>query len=122
VLAWSSRGEGNPVGAEYIIMEKAAGVQLDKVWPKMGIKDRFEVVKAISWCQKAWMSTSFAQYGSLYYSSDLDDSDACVLAKENGSDVQDRRFAVGLSTGRESLDDGRIALDFDRGPCKILQI
>ncbi|GIK01425.1 hypothetical protein Aspvir_005461 [Aspergillus viridinutans] len=116
VLAWSSKAKENPVGAEYIIMEKVPGVQLDKAWPKMSIKDRFELVKAISGYQKAWTSTSFTKYGSLYYASDLDDSDGCVLVKEDGSVARNHRFAVGPSTGRESLDDGRIALDFDRGP------
>lgn len=120
VLAWSSKAEENSVGAEYIIMEKVSGAQLDKVWSKMSIKDRFELVKAISGYQKAWMSTSFTKYGSLYYASDLDDSDGCVLVKEDGSVPRDRQFAVGPSTGREFLDDGRIALDFDRGPCKAL--
>lgn len=121
VLAWSSKAKENPVGAEYIIMEKVSGVQLDKVWQKMSIKDRFEIVKTISRYQKAWTSTAFAQYGSLYYSSDLDISNGCVLVNEDGSEVNDCRFAVGPSTGREFLDDGRIALDFDRGPCKTLQ-
>lgn len=59
VLAWCSKATETPVGAEYIIMEKVEGVQLDKVWPKMDIKNRFEVAKAISRYQKAWMSTSF---------------------------------------------------------------
>lgn len=62
-------------------MEKVAGVQLGKVWPKMKIKDRFEVVKAISGYQKSWISRSFAQYGSLYYSSDLENPDGCVLMR-----------------------------------------
>lgn len=111
VLAWSSKAEDNSVGAEYIIMEKVAGIQLSKVWPTMGIKERFELVKTISGYQKNWMSTPFTQYGSLYYSSDMEYSDRCDLVTEH------HRFAVGPSTGRESLDDGRIALDFDRGPC-----
>ncbi|OJJ42964.1 hypothetical protein ASPZODRAFT_154943 [Penicilliopsis zonata CBS 506.65] len=115
VLAWSSKLEDNPVGAEYIIMEKVAGVQLSTVWPAMGIKERFELVKTISGYQKAWMSKSFTQYGSLYYS-DIEDSDVCALAKRGSSITKHRRFAVGPSTGREFLDDGRIGLDFDRGP------
>lgn len=101
-------------------MEKVAGVQLHKVWPNLDIKARFEVVKAISGYQKAWMSMSFTQYGSLYYTPDLDNSDGCVLVKEDRYPVKEHRFAVGPSTGREFLDDGRIALDFDRGPCKTL--
>jgi hypothetical protein len=109
-----------PVGAEYIIMEKVHGVQLDKVWPKMSIKDRFELVKTITGYHKAWMSTSFTKYGSLYYASDLDGTDGCVLVREDGHVAKDHRFAVGPSTSREFLDDGRIALGFDRGPCKAL--
>ncbi|KAL2865292.1 aminoglycoside phosphotransferase family protein [Aspergillus lucknowensis] len=116
VLAWSSKAEDNLVGAEYIIMEKVAGIQLSKVWPTMGIKERFELVKTICGYQKAWMSIPFTQYGSLYYSSDLEDSEGCALIKGGLSLPTHRRFAVGPSTGREFLDDGRIALEFDRGP------
>lgn len=81
-MGWSSNAREKTIGAEYIIMEKVAGVQLDKVRSNMDINDRFEIVQAISGYQKALMSTSFARYGSLYYSSDLDDSDGCVLERE----------------------------------------
>ncbi|KAJ5086507.1 phosphotransferase enzyme family protein [Penicillium alfredii] len=116
VLAWSSKASENSVGAEYVIMEKVSGLQLDKIWPNMDIKERFELVKTISGYQKSWMSTSFSQYGSLYYSSDLPDCDECTLSKADGSEVKEHGFSVGPSTGREFLDDGRMALDFDRGP------
>ncbi|KAG2016791.1 hypothetical protein GB937_005992 [Aspergillus fischeri] len=52
-MDFSSKPEDNLVGVEYIIMEKVAGVQLSKVWPEMGIKERFEPVKTISGYQKA---------------------------------------------------------------------
>ncbi|PYH34771.1 phosphotransferase enzyme family protein [Aspergillus neoniger CBS 115656] len=81
VLAWSSNASENPVGAEYIIMEKVGGIQLNKVWPRMNINHRFELVKTIARYQKAWMSKSLIQYGR-----------------------------------RGFLDDGRIDVDFDRGP------
>ncbi|KAL4866861.1 kinase-like domain-containing protein [Aspergillus spectabilis] len=100
---------------------KVAGVQLSKVWPTMGIKERFELVKTISRYQKTWMSTSFTQSGSFYYSSDLEDSDVCDLAKGSRSIPKHHQFAVGPSTGREFLDDGRIALDFDRGPWNSIE-
>jgi hypothetical protein len=48
VLSWSSEAKETPVGAEYTIIEKVPGVQLDKVWPKMSIKDRFELVKTVT--------------------------------------------------------------------------
>ena len=72
VYAWSSRAQDNGVGAEYIIMEKLPGVQLDVVWAGMDIGDRLSIVKAIARHQKAWMSYSFDRFGSLYYAEDLD--------------------------------------------------
>ncbi|PKY03940.1 phosphotransferase enzyme family protein [Aspergillus campestris IBT 28561] len=118
VLAWNSKASNSPVGAEYIIMEKVMGVPLESIWPKMDIKERFELVKTISGYQKSWMSASFPQYGSLYYSSDLVNCDECTLfeAGVDRSRVTAPGFSIGPSTGREFLDDGRIALEFDRGP------
>ncbi|QSZ29034.1 hypothetical protein DSL72_003544 [Monilinia vaccinii-corymbosi] len=57
VFAWSSRAQENPVGAEYIIMEKVPGIELERVWPSMGIEDRFTLVKAMAGFQKAWTAT-----------------------------------------------------------------
>ncbi|KAL4812320.1 kinase-like domain-containing protein [Aspergillus spinulosporus] len=116
VLAWSSKAKDNSVGAEYIIIEKVAGVQLSKVWPTMNIKERFELVKTISGYQKKWMSKTFPQYGSLYYSSDMKKSNRSNLVEGSMSIPEHHQFAVGPSTGREFLNNGRIALDFDRGP------
>jgi len=65
VLAWSSKGQDTSVGAEYIIMEKAPGVDLERWWPSMQIKERYAVVKAIATYQKAWTSVSFKKFGSL---------------------------------------------------------
>jgi hypothetical protein len=47
VFCWSSRAHDNAVGAEYIIMEKAQGVELEEMWPKMTMKERSVLVKNI---------------------------------------------------------------------------
>ncbi|KAF2634502.1 hypothetical protein P280DRAFT_502421 [Massarina eburnea CBS 473.64] len=54
LLAWSSKGKENPVGAEYIIMAKALMIAFEYVWPRMEIEDRFSVVKSIACFQKNW--------------------------------------------------------------------
>lgn len=57
VFAWSSKAQENPVGAEYIIMENVSGIELEHVWPSMGIEDRFTLVKAIAgFLQEIWES------------------------------------------------------------------
>lgn len=35
ILGWSARAESTPVGAEYILMEKAPGLRLDSLWEQM---------------------------------------------------------------------------------------
>ncbi|KAF2866862.1 hypothetical protein BDV95DRAFT_679593 [Massariosphaeria phaeospora] len=113
VLAWSSRSHQNSV----------PGIELERVWPNMNIKDRFVVVKAIAGFQTAWTSVSFTKFGSLYFSKDLKDapSHEPLYIDTNGARVTDERFAIGPSTGRESNDNGRTMIDFDRGPWRTLE-
>jgi hypothetical protein len=117
------QGPENPVGAEYIIMEKVLGIELEHVWPSMNIKDRLTLVKTITGFQKSWTSVSFKKFGSLYYANDLDEPTENELltlyADATGIDIIDKKFAIGPSTGRESIDNGRATINFNRGPCKI---
>jgi len=119
VFAWSSKAQENPVGAEYIIMEKLPGIELELVWPTMKMEDRLAVVQTIATYQKSWTSISFKKYGSLYYAKDLDTgSDNEVLYIDtDGVTVKDSIFAIGPSTGRELIDNKRAIVEFDRGPC-----
>ena len=100
-------------------MEKLPGIQLSVVWADMGIEDRLTIAKVMARYQKAWMSVSFNQFGSLYYPEDLDESTQS-LAYTNHHDVTvtDPRFAIGPSTARAFNDDRRSNVEFDRGPCK----
>lgn len=123
VYAWSSRAQETLVGAEFILMEKMNGMELEHFLPGMKIQDRLEVVKAIAGHQKSWASVSFEQFGSLYFLEDvggLAHSPLTYLDHESRK-VSDPRFAVGPSTGREMFDDGRANIEFDRGPWKSLE-
>jgi hypothetical protein len=121
VLAWSSTAE-NPVGAEYILMEKVNGVQLDEIWERLAVEVKLKVVKKIATYQEAWTSTCFSQYGGLYYKQDLPSSTPGLeyIDKEGRRIVNDR-FAIGPSSSRQNSDDGRIDVEFDRGPCTYLR-
>jgi hypothetical protein len=116
VLAWSSNCD-NEVQAEYIIMQRVAGVHLDQVWPKMTLKDRYRLVKNVASFQGIWASFSFPQHGSLYYAKDMNRLDPLNCSKD-GIDFSLPGFAIGPSTSRDMTDDGRCQMDFDRGPCK----
>ncbi|TVY45440.1 Altered inheritance of mitochondria protein, mitochondrial [Lachnellula subtilissima] len=103
VFAWSSTAQENSVGAEYIIMEKVPGIELERVWPRMKIAERFTLVKAIAGFQKAWTSVAFKKFGSLYYAKDLEErtGNEPLYIDANGVDITDAKFAIGPSTGRE---------------------
>ncbi|KAL9103362.1 MAG: hypothetical protein Q9163_001574 [Psora crenata] len=123
VYAWSSRANENLVGAEYIIMEKAPGIQLDDVWQKMGFKERWAVTQTVAHHQSLWTSIRFQKLGSLYYAQDLDKQnlDNPLYIDLDGNEIVDMKFAVGPSNGREFVDDGRANINFDRGPWNTLQ-
>lgn len=117
VLSWSSKKD-NLVGAEYIIMEKLPGVQLSKLWDQLDIGIRWKIVQNIGKYQKLWTDVSFPQFGSLYYKNDVTPAKSLVYAKEETGEIVDDRFAIGPSTSRQNTDNGRLDIDFDRGPCE----
>lgn len=119
VYAWCSQAT-NPVQAEYIIMEKMAGVQLEDVWGSLDVDQKIGVVKQLARHQKTWAATIFRQCGSLYYAQDLDPSISRTLqyVDHHGAEIKDFRFSMGPSVGREFVDDGRCDVQYDRGPCK----
>lgn len=102
-------------------MEKLKGMELEHFLPKMNIQDRLEVVKGIASYHRSWASVSFEQFGSLYFPEDISASASIPLSyiDGDGKRVQESRFVVGPSTGREMFDDGRANVDFNRGPCEF---
>ena len=90
------------------------------MWKGMEIEDRFALTMAIARYQKAWMSVPFNQFGSLYYSEDLDGSTQSLsYTNQHNITVTEPRFAVGPSTGRDLSDYGRSSIECDRGPSKF---
>ncbi|CCE28838.1 uncharacterized protein CPUR_02527 [Claviceps purpurea 20.1] len=123
VYDWCSRAQETPVGAEFILMEKLDGVELQEVWPQATLEDRLELIKAVAAYQKSWASVSFEQFGSLYFAEDFEGENmpALVYTDGEGRRVEDPRFVVGPSTSREMFDAGRGDIEFDRGPWNSLE-
>ena len=119
VYAWNSRAD-DAVGAEYIIMEKMAGVQLSEVWKSMKLVDKMQLRLNLAFYQEIWLSISFRQFGGLYYKQDVESETykEYLYTNKKGEKVHDGRFTIGPMTGRDWSDCGRAALKYDRGPCK----
>ncbi|KMU75157.1 hypothetical protein CISG_10367 [Coccidioides immitis RMSCC 3703] len=76
VFAWSSKKD-QPVGVEYIIMEKAAGNELSKSWPTMDISDKVDIVSQLANIQAKIAAVDFGYYGSLFYREDIEGWHQC---------------------------------------------
>ncbi|KAI3289481.1 hypothetical protein DTO002I6_6797 [Penicillium roqueforti] len=103
VYAWSSRAPENPLGAEYIIMEKQSGVVLN---------DLVDIERRLA-------ATKFSKFGSLYYKDDLpdnSDSTSPLYLDSTGNEVRSKTFAIGPANHRSFFDFARGELDIERGP------
>ncbi|PYI14453.1 hypothetical protein BO99DRAFT_450233 [Aspergillus violaceofuscus CBS 115571] len=121
VYAWSSRASENSLGAEYIFMEKQAGVVLSDVWDTMKGKQKVQIVYQVVDIERRLAATRFSKLGSLYYQDDLaNNSDAAdatspLYLDSTGNGVRSKTFGIGPTNHRSFFDLGRGALDIERG-------
>ncbi|PWY93880.1 hypothetical protein BO94DRAFT_563439 [Aspergillus sclerotioniger CBS 115572] len=107
VFAWSS-SKDQPVGVEYIIMEKPPGQELTNVWPTMDLSHRMDIVAQLVSIQAKIATVDLHSYGSLYYRKDIED----------GLDVPGLvdRFCIGPSYEARFWEEERRSMDYYRGP------
>lgn len=65
VYAWSS-DPANPVGAEYIIMERVKGTALADVWGSMNALERYKIIEQIVQMEKQLECLKLPAYGNLF--------------------------------------------------------
>lgn len=112
VYSWCST-RTNPVGAEYIIMEKLDGTPLGEIWYTMSPKDQLRIMKQIVEWEARFMSLKFPASGSLYYRKDVLSGESIPL-----SDHGDRGFCIGPIAHYSWWHEKRAELQTDRGPCE----
>lgn len=119
VFAWASRiDSSNPVGAEYIIMEKMRGETLSSLWKSLSQKQLVEVIKDLVGIEDRILSTSFPSYGSLYYKQDLEGKfQQFRPCDQNAEDLLSANFCIGPIVDRSFWANERGQMTLDRGPC-----
>ena len=110
VFAYSST-DANPVGAEYIIMERLQGESLASRWLSLSTAELKEVMTQIVEVEQKILSFRFPAYGSLYYKDDV--------AEKSRIDIQVDGFCVGPISKRQFWHDEREQMQLDRGPCQF---
>ncbi|PKY03575.1 kinase-like protein [Aspergillus campestris IBT 28561] len=116
VLAWSSPSlPQNPIGPEYMLMEKVQGCQLSEVWDNMSEAQRFGLIKSLVNIERKLASTEFAAYGSLYYK-DTHPHGRNIIDRDAAMDDEViSKFELGPTTERSFWEDEKKELDLDRG-------
>ncbi|KAI9680618.1 MAG: hypothetical protein M1817_004058 [Caeruleum heppii] len=118
VLEWASRvDEENPVGAEYIIMEKAQGESLASRWLSLSTGELAAVIRQVVDIEARLFSACFPKHGSLYYKKDLEEKfrENTPNVTNNGNPLADR-FCVGPLATRPFWKEERGQMSLDRGP------
>lgn len=121
LLAWNADAT-NPVGAEYIIMEKAPGVQLYTVWDDLSATDRIKLIKSLTQLEHQLATIQFPAYGNLYFRQSIPEPSKRVLLDSFLDPTG--QFCVGPSCD-PAWTNGTTAADIDStldlGPCAYLQ-
>ncbi|KKZ65771.1 hypothetical protein EMCG_08420 [[Emmonsia] crescens] len=124
IYSWSAHID-NPVGAEYIIMEEAAGTKLEDVWDKLPLEDRIVIMKDLVLIENKLLSVSFSNYGNLYYSSEpMSGTSAAEVMNDASPEVKSdvkKRFSIGPVVDRDFWSKERSVMNIDRGPWKLAQ-
>ncbi|KAH9881159.1 hypothetical protein J1614_001654 [Plenodomus biglobosus] len=105
VLAWSSNAS-NPVGVEYIVMEKATGQQLFTTWSTMTIPEQFSLVEQLTKFEAELASIQFPANGSLYLCESMTDGESWVPLDRNVD--PSGQFCIGPSCDRTWSAPGKM--------------
>lgn len=115
----------NPVGAEYILMDKICGVPLYTRWDALrGDNVRTVIDQVIAMEQRfAWYR--FSQIGSLFYKEDVEPALRERPLYEAGNEADNEgaeRFRIGPLVDWAVWRGSRASMDADRGPCAYLYL
>ncbi|EZF79840.1 hypothetical protein H110_08353 [Trichophyton rubrum MR1448] len=120
IFGWSADAN-NPVGVEYIIMEKASGIPLETRWFDLSKHERHYLVTSLVDIEKKLFDIPFGNFGSIYYKSDLPPDLQLDLYMSDTDPVmvsQDERFCIGPTTDYMFWYGQRADLHTSRGPWK----
>jgi hypothetical protein len=115
IYDWSAQAD-NPVGSEYMIMEKMRGRDLHEIWYSMSIEERMNMVQQIVHLENQLFEISLPAYGSIY----LKESHPHGIPTVNLlNDPEGDKFCIGPSTELLWWYANRGELGANGGPCEL---
>ncbi|EFE30980.1 uncharacterized protein ARB_02174 [Trichophyton benhamiae CBS 112371] len=114
VFAWNSDAS-NDVGREYIILEKAPGIQLYKKWGSMNGTSKLALVRSLVDLERQLAAIHFPVSGSLYLRESAISNHCQPLCK---SLDPDQRYCIGPSAERSWNTLVGSSVEHHSGPCR----
>ncbi|KAI7211688.1 hypothetical protein KC333_g7551 [Hortaea werneckii] len=106
----------NPVGSEYMVMEKVRGRCLAEIWYELSDKGRVKILGEIVDQEAKLFNIRLPAYGSIYNTSDLPDSIGYAKLEADAG-----KFCVGPEASLEYWFGTRSQLETSRGPATTCQ-
>ncbi|GIK05573.1 hypothetical protein Aspvir_009686 [Aspergillus viridinutans] len=117
VLSWSC-DPSNPVGSEYIIMEKAKGTPLGDVWYQLPSPSKHKYIRQVVELEAKIVSVPFPGHGCIYYAQDLPTAYSKSQLSLGGDDS--KKFCIGPVVDPVFWSDGRAEMGLCWGPWRQL--
>jgi Phosphotransferase enzyme family len=111
--------ENNPVGSEYIIMEKIEGMPLGGRWKAMTIDEKHSMLESVAGFQSRFISRTFSEYGNLYFLHDIDKTARASQLYEIKSEDDDV-YCIGPTSTAKFWEPQRFTTRSNNGPCTLL--
>ena len=103
----------NPVGSEYILMDRIAGVNLSAKWEALNDEKKGKIIDRLAQLQSKLLSVQFASYGNLYFTADVQTTLRASRMYTHES-PDDRTYCIGPTTERMFWEPDRAG---NPGPC-----
>ncbi|KAE8352381.1 kinase-like domain-containing protein [Aspergillus coremiiformis] len=117
VLSWSC-DPLNPVGSEYIIMEKAKGTALGDIWYRLSSPSKHKFIRQVVELEATLASVPFPEHGCLYYTQDLPTNYFKNQLSLCGDGL--KKFCIGPVVDPIFWSDGRAEMERCQGPWRQL--
>ena len=104
---------GNPVGAEYIILEKVRGRSLGETWYDLTEKQRLKVTLELVRLEAKLIAIDLPASGSIYY---LHDVPSHIPRTDLAAGNEEQKFCIGPDVSLPFWFEERSLLHCDRGP------
>jgi len=119
IIAWCA-DRNNPVGAEYILEERAPGKPLGRLWYQWPIQSRLDIIEHIVDMERKLASVKFVKTGCIYFREDVPldlSTDISLDTSVPSPPSVLERFKLGPLVTSELWHGVRTTMNMNKGPC-----